>query len=113
MTEEPTALTRLSLVSFSLPQLIDDTYVYDAVNDEYRLPKASDIPDKAFLQRLPLSTYTTTVWLETDLGYPKKVVLAKARKLINRGLVIGCICGKCAGMFELTLLGQELLNERT
>ena len=40
--------------------------------------------------------------------FPDKVILAKARKLIRRGLITGCICG-CRGYFELTLEGRALL----
>lgn len=35
---------------------------------------------------------------------PEKVVMAKARRLINRGLMTGCPCG-CRGDFELTTAG--------
>lgn len=47
-----------------------------------------------------------------DLGHlgPDKVVLAKARRLIRRGLMDGCDCG-CRGDFVLTDAGRELLAE--
>jgi hypothetical protein len=41
---------------------------------------------------------------------PYKVLLAKARKVIKRGLVTGCACG-CRGDFEVTAVGLQLLNE--
>lgn len=41
--------------------------------------------------------------------FPEKVILAKARQLIKRGLVDGCTCG-CRGDFELTEKGYEYLD---
>lgn len=41
-------------------------------------------------------------------GVPWKVVLAKFRRVRDRGLVDGCDCG-CRGDFELTEAGRELL----
>lgn len=38
---------------------------------------------------------------------PHKVVLAKARALIRKGLITGCACG-CRGDFELTDAGEAL-----
>jgi hypothetical protein len=40
--------------------------------------------------------------------FPPKVVLAKARALIKRGLIDGCGCG-CRGDFVITTKGRELL----
>ncbi|MFC8182421.1 hypothetical protein ACFULT_26415 [Rhodococcus sp. NPDC057297] len=42
-------------------------------------------------------------------GVPSKVVLAKARRLIRRGLLDGCECG-CRGDFLVTARGVELLR---
>jgi hypothetical protein len=42
-------------------------------------------------------------------GVPHKVVIAKAKRLIGRGLLEGCICG-CRGDFELTAAGMQLLD---
>lgn len=42
-------------------------------------------------------------------GVPWKVVLAKFRRVRDRGLVDGCDCG-CRGDFELTPLGRALLT---
>lgn len=42
-------------------------------------------------------------------SFPRKVVLAKARQLIKRGLLDGCGCG-CRGDFEITAKGRELLD---
>lgn len=40
---------------------------------------------------------------------PDKLVLAKMRQLIRRGLVSGCACG-CRGDFEITERGRECLG---
>lgn len=40
---------------------------------------------------------------------PRKLVLAKMRQLIKRGLVSGCTCG-CRGEFELTDKGRSILG---
>ena len=51
---------------------------------------------------------------DTDLnaaaesGLPENLVLAKARKLIKRGLLDGCACG-CRGDFELSAPGRDAL----
>ena len=44
-------------------------------------------------------------------GAPEKLVLAKMRQLISKGLVDGCDCG-CRGDFELTDKGKLLLAAR-
>lgn len=60
--------------------------------------KASDITDEEFLAALEPDGKWTMWWdLNERLGYPSKVVLAKARTLIKRrGTVHGCACG-CRG----------------
>lgn len=79
--------------------------------------KASDIPDEVFLaavDRARSGGYASNRWDVTAVlaGHPElvglpsgrgpfermpaKVVLAKARKLIRRGLLEGCECG-CRG----------------
>jgi len=40
--------------------------------------------------------------------FPDKVVLAKMRSLIKRGLVSGCACG-CRGDFQITAKGAKTL----
>lgn len=40
--------------------------------------------------------------------FPSEVVLAKASRLIQRGLLTGCDCG-CRGDFELTSAGVKVL----
>ena len=75
--------------------------------------KAADIADIVFLRLVRLKRYGmgASRW---DVGeelqqFPEKVVLAKARGLIRRGLISGCACG-CRGDFELTDRGRELLE---
>lgn len=41
-------------------------------------------------------------------GIPEKLVLAKMRRLLARGLVQGCLCG-CRGDFEITMKGRAFL----
>ena len=42
-------------------------------------------------------------------GTPRKLVIAKMRTLIGRGLATGCACG-CRGDFEITQKGIEYLG---
>jgi hypothetical protein len=90
---------------------------------EYR--SAKDIPDADFIAALeavskslgslyasrwdigavlggfaPRTSYEENLPAEV-LGVPEKVVLAKARKLVRRGLISGCVCG-CRGDFTVT-----------
>ncbi len=81
---------------------------------------ARDIPDEVFLDAVRAATrgpWATRWDVEAALaglpvprdfdanrdipGVPPKVVLAKARRLINRGLLWGCACG-CRGDFQIT-----------
>lgn len=63
--------------------------------------KAADISDEAFLAALEPDGRWSMWWDVADrLGYPPKVVLAKARTLIEkRRTVHGCYCG-CRGDFH-------------
>lgn len=73
-----------------------------------RLMKCSDLPDAMFLEAVrraaPVGWHTASWWdtqgeLAADVGYvPGNLVRAKARKLIDRGLIDGCACG-CRGNF--------------
>jgi hypothetical protein len=45
-------------------------------------------------------------------GTPEKLVQAKMRRLLRRGLVDGCPCG-CRGDWELTEKGRALLAKQT
>jgi hypothetical protein len=67
-----------------------------------------------FLNLNPSKWHTWCSGTELDVAramgptVPSKVVLAKMRMLIRRGLVDGCDCG-CRGDFVITPKGQELL----
>ena len=51
-------------------------------------------------------SFTATRWdLEALLPYPPKVILAKCRSLLRRGLIGGCPCG-CRGSWEVQA-GEE------
>lgn len=61
--------------------------------------KASDISDEALLDAVRAATPVGFTWAMRGNvlpEYPEKVVLAKARKLIRRGVLEGCACG-CRG----------------
>lgn len=78
--------------------------------------KAADIPDAAFLDavrstRAVDGSFDSEHWrmrgevkatLESGMGtqIPEKLFLAKARRLMNRGLLGGCPCG-CRGDYHL------------
>lgn len=52
------------------------------------------------------------VQVDYDQLIPQKLIIAKARKLIRRGLLTGCYCG-CRGDFELTnlmIVGNTIYN---
>lgn len=88
--------------------------------------KCSDIPDKPILEFLmankghwcfwggPADTpgnsgYFRNVERAMPDGIPGKLVRAKMRRLIARGLVTGCACG-CRGDFEITDKGESWLT---
>jgi hypothetical protein len=64
--------------------------------------KASDISDEAFIAALEPDGAWTMIWDLCDrLGYPEKVVRAKAKTMITRRKTVdGCYCG-CRGDFHL------------
>lgn len=68
--------------------------------------KTSDIPDEAFLAAVQAVHDSKGMWayfweIAEALGdVPHKLVLSKARRLINRGVLDGCACG-CRGDFEI------------
>lgn len=84
--------------------------------------QCKDIPDEPILKFL-LERGHDGQWCNWGLGNdrdvtaampantPPKLVLAKMRNLIGRGLVIGCTCG-CRGDFELTQKGRMAAHER-
>lgn len=82
--------------------------------------KASDTLDSAVLKVLnqhPRERHV--IWADSlspsvrnafAEGTPEKVMLAKMRKLVLRGLVDGCACG-CRGDFKITPKGAEALEQ--
>lgn len=71
------------------------------------LVKAADISDADFVAAVAAIQRDKGMWANTSevqdrLGadIPVKVVLAKARRLIRRGVITGCACG-CRGDFEV------------
>jgi len=87
--------------------------------------QCKDIPDNLVLEYLlrHKGQWCNWCWDERNVaeampsGTPEKLVLAKMRQLIRRGLVDGCGCG-CRGDFEITEKGEafltanEALNDR-
>lgn len=96
---------------------------YVLAEDGLRPMKAADIDDARFLravdteQRAGKGAYRTehlpwAVWWDVEQhfpGVPLKVLVAKARRLIDRKLMDGCTCG-CRGDLELTDAGREQLG---
>lgn len=80
--------------------------------------QCKDIPDRPILEFLAQRPRVWHTWYpdcENDVSpsmpkdTPGKLVLAKMRTLIRRGLVNGCGCG-CRGDFEITEKGQIWLS---
>lgn len=77
-----------------------------------------DVPILAFLDSLNgtwatwYSGYPNSVTNVMPPGIPRKLVLAKMRQLIRRGLVGGCNCG-CRGDFTLTYRGRAYLAQNS
>ena len=81
--------------------------------------QCKDIPDKPILEFLMKHKGEWCNWYfgnERDVSQamPKdlpneKLVLAKMRQLMRRGLVDGCDCG-CRGDFEITEKGEQWLK---
>lgn len=78
--------------------------------------KCADIPDRPILEFLETlgrwgtwySGAANSVTNAMPADIPWRLVHAKMRRLIHRGLVNGCSCG-CRGDFELTDAGREWL----
>jgi hypothetical protein len=76
--------------------------------------KAADIPDEELLFAVAHIQAVGQMWANfTELslvlvGYPQKVVVAKAARLMKRGLLTGCTCG-CRGDLEVTTAGLVLV----
>lgn len=72
--------------------------------------QAKHIDEGAVLRAVEPSRWGIATWeLAERLGFPEKVVLAKMRSMVKRGLVDGCTCG-CRGGFALTEAGKEMCN---
>lgn len=76
--------------------------------------KAADINDIDVLGAVKTLTDEGGMWTNTSAvarefpDAPFKVVAAKLRRLLKRGLLTGCDCG-CRGDWELTRAGRERL----
>jgi len=84
--------------------------------------QCKDIPDRPILEFIEPWTnrgrwcflfsdenqFETSVSNAMPSGLPYKLMLAKMRQLMRRGLVSGCGCG-CRGDFEITDKGREWL----
>jgi hypothetical protein len=79
--------------------------------------KCKDIPDQPILEFLLSHKGKWCNWyfgderdvhLAMPASTPEKLVLAKMRMLIRRGVVTGCPCG-CRGDFEITEKGEASL----
>lgn len=80
--------------------------------------QCKDIPDEPILKFLAARKgewATWFTWMENSVsqampeGTPEKLILAKMRTLIRRGLVEGCACG-CRGDFVITEKGLKALG---
>lgn len=82
------------------------------IADTDALAAVIDCMDHAGLPGTPIGPWhgPASRWSLADrLGFPDRVVLAKMRALIRRGLVKGCACG-CRGDFEPTDEGKSLIG---
>ncbi|MFC9995778.1 hypothetical protein [Nocardia sp. NPDC127526] len=115
-----------------LPGEIVRTHVYAAARREKLVLHARDIPDLVFLQAIRDINERDGTWATVDQvrevltraglhgdrqrgnrgqePLPRKLVLAKARRLEHRGWIDGCTCG-CYGGFTLTDAGRESWRE--
>ena len=76
--------------------------------------QCKDISDEVFLGIVARHQARTGRWMlrgevEDFTGWHWKIIVAKARKLILRGLLDGCYCG-CRGDFEITIKGRKLIK---
>jgi len=86
--------------------------------------KCSDIPDKPILRFLAKNIGKwSNHWRLSDNAMPsvadvmpkeanEKLILAKMRQLLKRGLVWGCGCG-CRGDWEISDYGLDWLKENS
>lgn len=76
--------------------------------------QCKDISDEVFLGLVARLQSRNGRWvmrheIEELTEWPWKIIIAKARKLILRGLLDGCYCG-CRGDFEITIKGRKLIK---
>lgn len=82
--------------------------------------QCKDIPDEIILRFLlsrkgiwctwfPAKWDNSSVMNAVDSSLPGKLVHAKMKMLMRRGLVTGCPCG-CRGDFEITPKGEQWLE---
>lgn len=82
--------------------------------------QCKDVADAALLEFLYPLQGQWTLWSDWygrpgmkqafPSGTPRKLMLAKMKKLVDRRLVSGCACG-CRGDFEITDKGLALLGK--
>ena len=71
------------------------------------ITSAKDISDADFVAAvIKHGPFAMTSELIPELGAPEKVVRAKARKLIRRGIIDGCACG-CRGDFSVASIPTD------
>jgi hypothetical protein len=78
--------------------------------------QAKDITDQDMLRAILHDSRTNDLpaaWYRIARDHPEwpeKVILAKCRQLLKRGLITGCVCG-CRGDFLLTDKGSQIVGE--
>lgn len=73
--------------------------------------QAKDIPDESIIATIEAQVKAqghpaTRRGIAEALGLNEKIVLAKLRKMVRRGLITGCACG-CRGDFEVKIEANE------
>lgn len=77
--------------------------------------QAKDVPEAPILNRLVAEARSWTMLCELQgvselADIPEKVLRAKMRSLLKRGLVTGCACG-CRGDYNITDAGEAATRE--
>jgi hypothetical protein len=75
--------------------------------------QAKHVPEAPILKFLSELNQRSGTWFQgydnsvpVPKGTPDRVIIAKMRSLIKRGLVTGCTCG-CRGNYEITDKGRK------
>ncbi len=85
---------------------IPDPAVLDAIGRALTAKNAAEIAEPPrWVTALRLQPGTSTSVTRWEIGallpdWPEKVLLAKLRSMLRRGLIDGCACG-CSGFFEI------------